>query len=151
MQTVWKGKMSSARVEAHRGILVSSCVGKSLYRAVRSRAVGPLAAISSPMQLGGLPQRPVSLASHAVRMFQQGAQKHGSSYSLVFLDLREAVESFAHSLQVRGSMMKTMRRLLQPYASPRILLPSFTGIYKRIRYLSLQGLRTGSPCPSLRS
>ena len=84
LQTVWKGKMSSARVEAHRGILVSSCVGKSLYRAVRSRAVGPLAAISSPMQLGGLPQRPVSLASHAVRMFQQGAQKHGSSYSLVF-------------------------------------------------------------------
>ena len=90
LQTVWKGKMSSARVEAHRGILVSSCVGKSLHRAVRSRAVGPLAAISSPMQLGGLPQRPVSLASHAVRMFQQGAQKHGSSYSLVFLDLREA-------------------------------------------------------------
>ena len=56
LHTVWKGKLSTARVEAHRRILVSSCIGKSLHRAVRCRAVGPLASSASPLQLGGLPQ-----------------------------------------------------------------------------------------------
>ena len=90
LQTVWKGKLSPAKVEAHRGILVSSCIGKSLHRALRCRAVEPLQQVSSPLQLGGLPRRPVVMASHAIRMFQQGAQSRRHSYSLVFLDLREA-------------------------------------------------------------
>ena len=90
LQTVWKGKLSPLRPEAHRGILVSSCIGKSLHRAVRSRATGPLADISSPLQIGGLPCMPVTIASQAIRLFQSGAQRRKASYSLVFLDLREA-------------------------------------------------------------
>ena len=87
LHTVWKGK---PRVEAHRGILVSSCVGKSLHRAVRCRAVGPFASSASPLQLGGLPRCPVTTAAHAVRLFQHGTQRRNESCALIFLDLREA-------------------------------------------------------------
>ncbi|CAE7871297.1 hypothetical protein AK812_SmicGene3911 [Symbiodinium microadriaticum] len=90
LHAVWKGKSSPAFCSSHRGILVSSTVGKAFHRIARSRAVPALRNVATEMQIGGLPTFPVVLASHFVRLFQSGARDRQHSHGLMFLDLREA-------------------------------------------------------------
>ncbi|CAE7362386.1 unnamed protein product, partial [Symbiodinium sp. CCMP2456] len=87
---IWKGKSSTSKCSAFRGILVSSTTGKAFHRAVRARSVGALGEFGHDMQIGGLPKFPVVIASHFVRLFQEGNQRRHRSYGLLFLDLREA-------------------------------------------------------------
>ncbi|OLP86094.1 hypothetical protein AK812_SmicGene32832 [Symbiodinium microadriaticum] len=90
LHAVWKGKSSPAYCSSHRGILVSSTTGKAFHRVLRDRAVQALQNVTTDMQIGGLPRFPVVLASHFVRLFQEGSKSHRYSYGLLFLDLREA-------------------------------------------------------------
>ena len=90
LHAVWKGKSSPAHCSSHRGILVSSTTGKAFHRVLRDRAVQALQHVTTDMQIGGLPRFPVVLASHFVRLFQEGSKSHRYSYGLLFLDLREA-------------------------------------------------------------
>ncbi|CAE7795803.1 unnamed protein product, partial [Symbiodinium sp. CCMP2456] len=87
---IWKGKASTSQCSAYRGILVSSSPGKAFHRTVRGRSVGPLREFGHDMQIGGLPRFPVVMASHFVRLFQEGKHHRRESYGLLFLDLREA-------------------------------------------------------------
>ena len=50
----------------------------------------PFEAIASPLQVGGLPRRPVTLAAHVVRLHQSWSHSEGASFGVLFLDLREA-------------------------------------------------------------
>ena len=90
LYAVWKGKNNPSICSSHRGILVSSTTGKAFHRLLRDRAVGTLQNVSADMQIGGLPKFPVVLASHYVRLFQEGCQHQRRSHGLLFLDLREA-------------------------------------------------------------
>ncbi|CAE7868790.1 unnamed protein product, partial [Symbiodinium necroappetens] len=87
---IWKGKSSTAKASAYRGILVSSVTGKSFHRAIRNRSVDALRNFGQPMQIGGLPSFPVTMGSHFVRLFQAGSHRRRRSHGLLFLDLREA-------------------------------------------------------------
>ena len=90
LHAVWKGKSNPSFCSAHRGILVSSTVGKAFHRLARARTVPALRNIATDMQIGGLPSFPVVLASHFVRLFQSGSRQKATSHGLMFLDLREA-------------------------------------------------------------
>ncbi|CAE7941430.1 unnamed protein product [Symbiodinium necroappetens] len=90
LYAVWKGKNNPSICSSHRGILVSSTTGKAFHRLLRDRAVGTLQNVSADMQIGGLPKFPVVLASHYVRLFQEGCQNKRRSHGLLFLDFREA-------------------------------------------------------------
>ncbi|CAE7947671.1 unnamed protein product [Symbiodinium sp. KB8] len=90
LHAIWKGKSNPAFCSAHRGILVSSTVGKAFHKMARSRAIPALSHVATDMQIGGLPTFPVVLASHFVRLFQTGSRQRNTSHALLFLDLREA-------------------------------------------------------------
>ena len=90
LHAVWKGKSNPSFCSAHRGILVSSNIGKAFHRIARARAVPALRNVTTDMQIGGLPSFPVVLASHFVRLFQSGSRQRLTSHGLLFLDLREA-------------------------------------------------------------
>ena len=90
LHAIWKGKSNPAFCSAHRGILVSSNVGKAFHKIARQRAVPALQTVTTDMQIGGLPSFPVVLASHFVRLYQTGSRLRRHSHGLLFLDLREA-------------------------------------------------------------
>ncbi|CAE7696770.1 unnamed protein product [Symbiodinium sp. CCMP2592] len=90
LEAAWKGKGSPAVCASHRGILISAVTGKAFHRLLRSRCVGPLASVTSPLQLGGLPSCPVTAVSHSVRLFVAAARAHKQSFAVLFLDLQEA-------------------------------------------------------------
>ena len=103
LHAVWKGKSNPAFCSSHRGILVSSNVGKAFHRIARARAVPALRSVATDMQIGGLPTFPVVLASHFVRLFQSGAKDRRHSHGLMFLDLREAFYRVVRPLLVGSS------------------------------------------------
>ena len=90
LYAVWKGKASPSLCASYRGILVSSTVGKAYHRILRARNVRPFETAASPLQVGGLPKRPVTLAAHVVRLHQNWSRGLRHSYGVLFLDLREA-------------------------------------------------------------
>ncbi|CAE7599718.1 GIP [Symbiodinium sp. CCMP2592] len=90
LYSVWKGKAAPHLCSSYRGILVSSTVGKAYHKILRQRSVPALTAAATPLQVGGLPRRPVTLAAHVVRAHQSWAASRGYSQATVFLDLREA-------------------------------------------------------------
>ncbi|CAE7364293.1 unnamed protein product [Symbiodinium sp. CCMP2592] len=90
LEAAWKGKGSPALCASHRGILISAVTGKAFHRLLRSRCVGPLSSVTSPLQLEGLPSCPVTAVSHAVRLFVASARAKQQSFAILFLDLQEA-------------------------------------------------------------
>ena len=85
---LWKGKGSQSICEHHRAILVSSVVAKSFHAVLRDRCLPAFESCAAPLQVGGLPKRPVTFAAHAIRLYQ-GLHRQGN-YFLLFLDLRDA-------------------------------------------------------------
>ena len=90
LYAVWKGKSAPSQCSAYRGILVSSTVGKAFHSILRTRNIPALSDVASPLQIGGLPRRPVTLAAHVVRLHQSWCASTRSSQAVLFLDLREA-------------------------------------------------------------
>ena len=87
---IWKGKASPAACSSYRGILVSSTVGKAFHKIIRARHIPALQKTATPLQIGGLPKCPVTLAAQIVRLHQSWAKHTNSSQAVLFLDLREA-------------------------------------------------------------
>ena len=90
LYAVWKGKSSPGLCSSYRGILVSSTIGKAYHRLIRTRNIPALKEASTPLQIGGLPKCPVTLAAQVVRLHQNWCRKAGISQATLFLDLREA-------------------------------------------------------------
>ena len=85
---LWKGKGAQCVCAHHHAILVSSVVAKSFHAVLRRRCLPSFESCAAPLQVGGLPKRPVSFAAHVIRLFQ-GLHKQGN-YFLLFLDLTDA-------------------------------------------------------------
>ena len=69
---------------------MSSTVGKAYHKIVRSRSVPALRQAATPLQIGGLPKCPVTMAAQVVRLHQSWCKGKGISQAVLFLDLREA-------------------------------------------------------------
>ena len=88
--TAFKGKGDQTRCDSHRGLLVSSVLGKAVRAQFRKKLMNSFDAVSSPLQLGGKPGVSCLVGSHAVRLFQQFCRQDKCSYAIIFLDLKEA-------------------------------------------------------------
>ena len=116
---IWKGKSSPSRCDAYRGILVSSTVGKAYHSVLRSKNVPTLTTAMSPLQIGGLPQRPVTLAAHVVRMHQSWSIRSHLSQAVLFLDLREAFYRIVRPMVLGFTGSETdVQRILQAAQLP---------------------------------
>ena len=92
----WKGRGAQAVCANHRGLLVSSVVGKTIHAAIRRKLIPVLGNMASPLQVGGLPRFPVAYAAHAARLFQSAFRQ--SNFFILFLDLKEAFYRLARPL-----------------------------------------------------
>ena len=101
---VWKGKGPKHICGSYRGILVSSVLGKVLHKTVRARCAPALASSAAPLQVGGLPRYPVTIPSHAARLFQAACIKNKRPHALLFLDLQEAFYRIVRSLISGGPL-----------------------------------------------
>ncbi|OLQ03718.1 hypothetical protein AK812_SmicGene13326 [Symbiodinium microadriaticum] len=116
---IWKGKSSPSRCDAYRGILVSSTVGKAYHSVLRSKNVPTLTTAMSPLQIGGLPRRPVTLAAHVVRMHQSWSISSHLSQAVLFLDLREAFYRIIRPMVLGFTGSETdVQRILQAVQLP---------------------------------
>ncbi|CAE6952212.1 hypothetical protein AK812_SmicGene15638 [Symbiodinium microadriaticum] len=101
---IWKQKGAHEICSSHRGILISSTVGKAIHSASRSRCSPWLDRAASPLQVGGRRGFPVQLAAQAAREYQTGCFRVGLCSAIVFLDLREAFHRVARPLVHGGDL-----------------------------------------------
>ena len=114
---IWKGKIAPDLCHSHRAILVSSTVGKAVHRTLRGPGIVPFLSSHSPLQIGGLPRYPVTMAAQAARLFASPHQKGNGL--LLFLDLREAFYRVARPLLVHmGHTEEDTARVFQALQLP---------------------------------
>ena len=101
---IWKGKGPKQTCDSYRGILVSSVLGKTLHKLVRSRCTPALASCTVPLQVGGLPRFPVTVPAQAARLFQSACGARQKPHALVFLDLQEAFYRIIRPLISGGTL-----------------------------------------------
>ena len=104
MRHIWKSKGPVEHCSSHRGILVSSTVGKSFHSAFRSKCGSWYDSAATPLQLGGRRGFPVQLAAQAARAYQAGHIGRGNSVAVIFLDLREAFHKVVRPLVHGGDL-----------------------------------------------
>ncbi|OLQ05525.1 hypothetical protein AK812_SmicGene11286 [Symbiodinium microadriaticum] len=104
MRHLWKQKGDVADCTSHRGILISSNVGKGFHSAFRRKCGEWYDASASPLQVGGRRGFPVTLAAQSVRAYQEGHLKQGRSIAVILLDLREAFHKVARPLVHGGDL-----------------------------------------------
>lgn len=99
---IWKGKQLKDQCSAFRSILLSSCLGKVMHKAVRTKQLDLYQQFLHQQQLGGRKGVPVTLGGHQVRAFQRLCVRKGQPSALLFIDLQEAFYRVLRPLVVDG-------------------------------------------------
>jgi len=99
---IWKGKNDKAQCSAFRSILLSSCFGKVMHKAIRSKQLSLYQTFMQAQQIGGRQGVPVTLGSHQVRAFQRLCCRMKQPSALLFIDLQEAFYRIIRPLVVDG-------------------------------------------------
>ena len=99
---IWKGKHLKDQCSAFRSILLSSCLGKVMHKAVRTKQLDLYQHFLHHQQLGGRRGVPVTLGGHQVRAFQRICAQRGQPSALLFVDLQEAFYRVLRPLVVDG-------------------------------------------------
>ena len=99
---IWKGKQLKDHCAAFRSILLSSCLGKVMHKAVRTKQLDLYQHFLHQQQLGGRRGVPVTLGGHQVRAFQRLCAGRGQPSALLFIDLQEAFYRVLRPLVVDG-------------------------------------------------
>jgi len=99
---IWKGKLLKDQCSAFRSILLSSCLGKVMHKAVRTKQLDLYQQFLHCQQLGGRKGVPVTLGGHQVRAFQRLCAQNGKPSALLFVDLQEAFYRVLRPLVVDG-------------------------------------------------
>ena len=144
---LWKGKGSQSICEHHRAILVSSVVAKSFHAVLRDRCLPAFESCAAPLQVGGLPKRPVTFAAHAIRLYQ-GLHRQGN-YFLLFLDLRDAfyrvVRAFVSTdCPSDDQIAATFRALQIPPPPSRLSVSKLVEALSLLRQVVASGFRQPS-------
>lgn len=99
---IWKGKQVKDQCSAFRSILLSSCLGKVMHKAVRMKQLDLYQQFMHHQQLGGRRRVPVTLGGHQVRAFHRLCTRKGQPSALLFIDLQEAFYRVIRPLVVDG-------------------------------------------------
>eukprot|EP00435_Cladocopium_sp_Y103_P050915 s299_g15.t1 len=99
---IWKHKGPKDVCESFRSVLISSHVGKSLHRCLRSHTAELFESFLQRQQLGGKRKIPVTLGVHQSRAFLRSRLGRGQNVGFLFLDLCEAFYRIVRELSVGG-------------------------------------------------
>ena len=99
---IWKGKLSRDLCEAFRSILISSSIGKTIHRALRTKQSSIYHAYLHRQQIGGRKGISVSLGCHMIRAFQRSFHAKGQPTAVLFVDLQEAFYRVVRPLAIAG-------------------------------------------------
>ena len=100
---IWKGKLSKDVCGAFRSILISSMVGKTLHKAMRTKQSDLYHSFLHSQQLGGRKGVSVSLGGHIIRAFLRIFRKRNQPTAVLFIDLQEAFYRVIRPLAISGS------------------------------------------------
>lgn len=127
----YKGKGATTQCSSYRSLLISSHIGKSIHRAMRSTQASIFESFMQAQQLGGRRAMPVTYGVHLVRAFQRQAKHSGNSCALIMLDLKEAfyrifrplcmdgqvtdssIATLMHRLRMPQDALEALRRIMQ--------------------------------------
>eukprot|EP00435_Cladocopium_sp_Y103_P017195 s2046_g4.t1 len=87
---------------SYRSILISSHIGKTIHRCLRTHSANLFEAYLQHQQVGGKRKIPVTLGVHMARAFLRSRKRQGYNISLVFLDLCEAFYRLIRELAIGG-------------------------------------------------
>ena len=90
LTTLWKGKGDPSLCSSYRSILVSSHLGKTIHRTLRSHQQSLYETFLHRQQIGGKRKIPVTLGLHMLRGYLRWQRVQHRSAGVLFLDLREA-------------------------------------------------------------
>ena len=99
---IWKGKLSKDTCQAFRSILISSMVGKTLHKALRSKQMDLYQQYLHPQQLGGRQGISVVLGGHLIRAFLRVFESRKQPTAVLFIDLQEAFYRVVRPLAISG-------------------------------------------------
>ena len=88
--TAYKRRGDPGLCSNHRALLVSSSLGKSFHTLYRKRVVPFLNSSASDLQFTAHHKPSISIAAHAVRLYQTWCHKRKRSSFYLFVDIREA-------------------------------------------------------------
>ena len=100
---IWKGKLSKDVCGAFRSILISSMVGKTLHKAMRTKQSDLYHSFLHSQQLGGRKGVSVSLGGHIIRAFLRIFKGRNQPTAVLFIDLQEAFYRVIRPLAISGS------------------------------------------------
>ena len=97
----YKNKGDRTQCHNHRGLLVSSSLGKALHNVWRARTQPFVFAGASDMQFTAQPHALVTQAAQCVRLYMSGQMSQGRSSYVLFLDIQAAYYRLLrqHSIQ----------------------------------------------------
>ena len=114
---IWKGKLSKDCCQAFRSILISSMVGKTMHKALRTKQTDLYQRYLHPQQLGGRKGISVVLCGHLVRAFLRIFAARNQPTAVIFIDLQEAFYRVVRPLAISGpwsdELIATMAERLQ--------------------------------------
>ena len=99
---IWKGKLSKDCCQAFRSILISSMLGKTIHKSLRSKQTDMYQRYLHPQQLGGRKSISVVLGGHLVRAFMRLFAARGQPTAIIFIDLQEAFYRVVRPLAISG-------------------------------------------------
>ncbi|CAL1139932.1 unnamed protein product [Cladocopium goreaui] len=114
---IWKGKLGKDTCQAFRSILISSMVGKTLHKALRTKQTQLYQRFLHPQQLGGRKGISVILGGHLIRAFLRVFESRKQPTAVLFIDLQEAFYRVVRPLAISGEwtdeIIATMAARLQ--------------------------------------
>jgi ribonuclease HI len=99
---IWKGTLSKDVCGAFRSILISSMVGKTLHKAMRTKQSDLYHSYLHAQQLGGRKGVSVSLGGHLIRAFLRIFKDRNQPTAVLFIDLQEAFYRVIRPLAISG-------------------------------------------------
>ena len=99
---IWKGKLAKDTCHAFRSILISSMIGKTLHKALRTKQNDLYQRFLHSQQLGGRKGISVVLGGHLIRAFLRVFEACRQPTAVLFIDLQEAFYRVVRPLAISG-------------------------------------------------
>ena len=102
LHPLWKQNGPKDLCGSFRSILISSHIGKSIHRCLRSYSADIFEKFLQKQQLGGKRRIPVTLGVHQARAYLRSRKQYGLNVGMVFLDLCEAFYRIVREMAMGG-------------------------------------------------